>query len=139
MRRDVLQVDFQPENQGPRRPVWTGEDVIWAVLGALALLVIIALAVELLPFLLVVLGVAAVLAALSTWKAARRRRILMQYGWPASRVEVKTYLAYLAGWFIGLLIFVPLLFFGAVIAVGVLTFVGVVLVISLIAGLFRIQ
>jgi len=139
MAKDVLQVDFEPDDRGPQGARWTLSDVVWTIFGALAFLVLVVLAVRLLPFLLVVLAVAAVLAGLSTWKAARRRRILMQYGWPASRVEARTYFAYLAGWFIGLLVFVPLLFFGAVVAVAVLAFVGVVLIVGLIAGLFRIH
>lgn len=138
MAKDVLQVDFEPDDRGAQEGRRTVHEVVWTVLGVLALLVLLALAVELLPFFALVLAVAAVLAALSTWKAARRRRVLMQHGWPASRVEAKTYFAYLAGWFIGLLVFVPLLFFGAVVAVAVLAFVGVVLIIGLVAGLFRV-
>lgn len=139
MAKDVLQVDFEPDDRGPRGARRTLSDVVWTILAVLAFLLLVALAVRLVPFLLLVLAVAAVLAGLSTWKAARRRRILMQYGWPASRVEAKTYFAYLAGWFIGLLVLAPLLFFGAVVAVAVLAFVGVVLIIGLVAGLFRIH
>ncbi len=139
MAKEVLHVDFRPDREPSGGPGWRGQDILWTVLAVLGLLLLVAIAVELLPFLLVVLAVAAVLAGLSTWKAGRRQRILAQHGWPASPVDVRTYLAYLAGWFVGLLVIVPLLFFGALVAVVILAFVGVILIVGLIAGLLRMD
>jgi len=94
--------------------------------------------VELLPFLVAVLAVAAVLAALSTWRTWRQRRALLAHGWPVPRVGVPTYLGYLAGWFVGLLVFIPLLLFGAAVAFVVLIAVGAALMAGLILSLFRV-
>ena len=136
MGKKVVQIDFVPDGQPPQR---ADDDIIWSVIGALVLILAIVIFVKLLPFLLVVLALAAILAAISTWRSAHRRGLWRRLGWPTPRVGVKTYLSFLAAWFVGLLVLVPLILLGAVAAVVVLAVIGVILAVALVVSLLRGQ
>jgi len=135
MARDVLQVDFRPDGTEPK----ADNDIIWSVIGALAIVAAVAIFIHILPFLVAVLVVAAILAGFSTWRTGKQRRLWHQLGWPTERVGVKTYLGFLAAWFVGLLAVVPLLFLGIAVAVVVLILVGIILIVALLASLLRID
>lgn len=137
MPNERLNIDFVPDRR-PQTPPWY-HDVLWmiAVLAFLAAAIVVF--IRTLPFLCAVLAVAAVLAGLSTWKAARRRRSLRRIGWPGAPVGAKTYFGFLAAWFIGLLAIVPLVFLGAAFAMGVLVIVGVAFIIAILTSLFRLD
>ncbi len=136
MTREPILVDFKPdrEQQAPE-----GDDIMWSVLGALALVLVAALIVTLIPLLLPVLLVAAVLAAFSTQRAARRNQRLRKLGWPAPHVSVKNYLGYLATWFFGLLALVPLFFLGALAVVAGMIILGTAVIFALLSSLFRAE
>ena len=134
MDKDVIHVDFTPDGHQRHSD---DNDIIWSVIAALALVAGVVLFIELAPFMLAVLAVSAVLAGFSTWRVTRRRNAWRRLGWPAPRLSVKTYLGYLAAWFIGLLAIVPLAVFSIVIATIVLAFVGFIIVIAFLASLFK--
>ena len=136
MSKEILRVDFQPDDRHPSRTP-ARDDFFWSVIGALAIVAAVVVFVKLLPFMLAVLAASAVLAAISTWKSARRREIWRRHGWPAAPVGVKTYLGFLAAWFLGLLAVVPLFLIGAVVATAVLVVICVVAVVALLSSLFR--
>lgn len=134
MEREPLEVDFVPDGQR-KKP--EGDDIMWSVLGALVLVLVIAVVIHLAPLLLAVLAVAAGLAVLSTWQSARRNERLRRLGWPHRRVGVQTYVSHLASWFLGLLAIVPLVVLGALAAVIGVVIIGAVAMVALIASLFR--
>lgn len=136
MEKEPLQVDFHPdEAQTPAG----GGDVLWLVIGAAAAALAVAVFIPLIPFLLPVLAVAAALAALSTWRAAKRAEVWRRLGGPRRRVGVRSFLGYTAAWFVGLLVLVPLVFLGTIAAAAALVVLGVVAAVALLAGLFRLD
>lgn len=138
MGKGILRVDFEPDDRRPP-PRRARDDLFWSVMGALAIVAAVVVFVKLLPFLVAVLAAAALLAGLSTWKAARRREVWRRFGWPAAPVAVKTYLGFLGAWFVGLLAVVPLLLLGAAVAAMVLVIVGVALFVTVLTSLLRID
>ena len=136
MEKEPLQVDFRPdEAQTPA----AGGDILWLVIGAVAVVLAVAVFIQLIPFLLPVLVVAAVLAALSTWRAAKRSQVWRRRGWPARRVGVRSFLGYTAAWFVGLLVVVPIVFLGTIAAAAALVVLGVIAAVALLAGLFKLD
>ncbi len=121
-----LQIDFfVPDGTpGPRR----SRGLLWMLVEVALIILAAALIIELMPLLLSLLGVAAVLAAVTTWRSARRRRFLLErFGRDFGPVTPRTYLAHLTAWFIGLLAFVP----AVVLTTAFLIVAGIVLAAAL--------
>jgi len=129
----IIRVDFTPQEPLRRKRGWG-----WTILGIVVFIGLVILALSLVHVLLPLLGAAAALAAISTWRLAKRRagqQELLQR--PVPGVTVKTYVAYLAAWFFGILALVPLLVFGFFAAMIVLAIVAVVAIVLLVMALLN--
>jgi hypothetical protein len=129
----IIQVDFTPQEPPRRKRGWA-----WTIVGVVVFIGLLLLALSLVHALLPLLGIAAVLATISTWRLSRRRaaqRELFQR--PIPGVSVRTYVFYLAAWFFGIIALVPLLLFGFVAAMIVLAIVAVVAIVLLVMALFN--
>ena len=132
---EIIHVEVTEVHEGPRP-----RSMVWRIFWTAFLLAAVFLFVTWWPLLTVVLIAAALLAALSTAKVARRRALWeARFARPAEPVGVSTYTRLLAAWFFGILVAAPLVFLVLVaVAVG-LVIVVVVAILAIIASIFAAE
>jgi hypothetical protein len=127
---EVMEVGEEPRPKG----------YLWRAVWTAVFVVAVFLAVKWWPSLMIVLIAAAILAALSTAKVARRRALWeARFGRHSEPVGAATYIRFLAAWFFGITIAIPLamLVVGGIILAVVIIFV--VALLAVIASLFSAE
>lgn len=133
--QEMKVVDFKPDEapRPPRRRGW-----LWAVGGLVVCAAVFLIFVRYINVLAGVAVAAAVLAAFSTWRLARWRRVqAAYYERPSQGVTLATYLLFLVAWFLGLLAIVPLILVSVAIAIIVVGSVFLLVIILLVTTLLR--
>lgn len=105
----------------------------WRTFWTVVFLLAVFFAVKWWPSLMIVLIAAAILAALSTAKVARRRALWeARFDRPSEPIGVTTYVRFLAAWFFGIAIAVP---FVMLVVSGILLAVAIVFAVALLAAI----
>ena len=132
---EIIHVDVV-EVREEARPRSAFRRAVWTIFLAAAVFLV----AKSWPLLTVVLIASVLLAAVSTAKVARRRALWeARFGRPAEQAGVSTYVRFLAAWFFGIIVAVPLaILVLAAVAVGVVI-VLVVAILALIASMFTTE